>query len=160
MLPNSSVIKDNISIAGIEVEKLFETINSRIEFLIDKDHTIGHSYFLKLKDNQTIESLALIFKNEIIPLLTEYFFGDFEKIQLVLGQNKDWKSKSDSKFFNIKPSQQKELFGKEEAVEGYDEKIMFELNDDLLGLKKDGSIKGNAEKLVQLFKSVYTQKSN
>ncbi len=51
MLPNSGVVKNNISIAGIEVEKLFESINSRIEFLIDKDHTIGHSYFLKIKDN-------------------------------------------------------------------------------------------------------------
>ena len=61
MLPNSTVVKDNISIEGIEVEKLFETINSRIEFLIDKDHTIGHSYFLKIKENQTIEALALIF---------------------------------------------------------------------------------------------------
>lgn len=161
MLPNSGVVKNNISIAGIEVEKLFESINSRIEFLIDKDHTIGHSYFLKIKDNQTVESLALIFKNEIIPLLTEYFYGDFEKIQLVLGENKDWKSKSDSKFFfNRKPSQQKALFGKEEAVEGYDEKIIFELNDDLLGLKENGNIKGKTEDLVKLFKSVYTPKSN
>ena len=161
MLPNSSVVKNNISIAGIEVEKLFESINSRIEFLIDKDHTIGHSYFLKIKDNQTVESLASIFKNEIIPLLTEYFYGDFEKIQLVLGENKDWKSKSDSKFFfNRKPSQQKALFGKEEAVEGYDEKIIFELNDDLLGLKENGNIKGKTEDLVKLFKSVYTPKSN
>lgn len=160
MLPNSTVVKDNISIEGIEVEKLFETINSRIEFLINKDHTIGHSYFLKIKENQTIEALALIFKNEIIPLLTEYFYGDFEKIQLVLGENKDWKSKSDNKFFNKKTSQQKSLFGKDEAVEGYDEKIIFELNDDLLGLKEDGTIKGKSEDLITLFKSVYTKKSN
>ncbi|MDA9325806.1 AAA family ATPase [bacterium] len=160
MLPNSTVVKDNISIEGIRVEKLFETINSRIEFLIDKDHTIGHSYFLKIKENQTIEALALIFKNEIIPLLTEYFYGDFEKIQLVLGENKDWKSKSDNKFFNKKTSQQKSLFGKDEAVEGYDEKIIFELNDDLLGLKEDGTIKGKSEDLITLFKSVYTKKSN
>lgn len=160
MLPNTSVVKDNISIPGIEIAKLFETINSRIEFLIDKDHTIGHSYFLKLKDNQTVEALALVFKNEIIPLLTEYFYGDFEKIQLVLGDNKDWKSKSDSKFFSIKPSQQKSLFGKDEAVDGYDEKEIFELNDTLLGLNEDGSIKGKSEDLIKLFKSVYTQKSN
>jgi hypothetical protein len=160
MLPKSSVIKDKISIEGLEVEKLFETINSRIEFLIDKDHTIGHSYFLKIKDNQTIEALALIFKNEIIPLLNEYFYGDFEKIQLVLGENKDWKSKSVNNFFNKKPSQQKNLFGKDETVEGYDEKIIFELNDDLLGLKEDGNIKGKSEDLIKLFKSVYTKKSN
>ena len=158
MLPNSSVIKAKISIPGVEVDKLLETINSRIEFLIDKDHTIGHSYLLKIKDNQTIEALASIFKNEIIPLLIEYFYGDFEKIQLVLGDNKDWK-KGDYKFFSKKASQQKALFGKEEAVEGYDEKIMLELNDDLLGQNKDGTFKGNSDQLVQLFKSVYTQES-
>lgn len=158
MLPNSKVIEENISIENIDVKLLFETINSRVEFLIDKDHTIGHSYFLKIKDNQTIEALASIFKNEIIPLLIEYFYGDFEKIQLVMGDNKDWK-KGDNKFFSIKASQQKSLFGKEEAVEGYDEKIIFELNDDLLGQNKDGSFKGNSDQLAQLFKSVYTQES-
>jgi hypothetical protein len=159
MLPKSSVIKDKISIAGIEVANLFETINSRIEFLIDKDHTIGHSYFLKIKDNQTIEALALIFKNEIIPLLNEYFYGDFEKIQLVLGDNR--KSKSDiHKFIKIKESTQKELFGRDDAVEGYDEKKIYELNDDLFGLGKDGSIKGGTDDLVKLFQSVYTPISN
>ena len=160
MLPDLRVIKDRISIEGIEIEKLFKTINSRIEFLIDKDHMIGHSYFLKIENNQTIEGLSLIFKNEIIPLLTEYFYGDFKKIQLVLGENKHWKSENGSKFFNEKPSQQKSLFGKEEAVEGYDEKIIFELNDDLFGLNKNGDLKGSTDQLVQLFKSVYTQKSN
>jgi len=160
MLPNSEVVGQMITIDEIDIKLLFDTINSRIEFLIDKDHTIGHSYFLKIKDHQTIEALALIFKNEIIPLLTEYFYGDFEKIQLVLGENKDWKSKNDSKFFNKKPSQQKSLFGKDEAVEGYDEKIIFELNNDLLGLKENGNIKGKSEDLIKLFKSVYTQKSN
>ena len=158
MLPNSKVIEENISIENIDVKLLFETINSRVEYLIDKDHTIGHSYFIKIKDNQTIEALASIFKNEIIPLLIEYFYGDFEKIQLVLGDNKDWK-KGDNKFFSKKASQQKSLFGKEDVVEGYDEKIIFELNDDLLGQNKDGSFKGNSDKLVHLFKSVYTQES-
>ena len=159
MLPKSSVIEDKISISDIEVKKLFETINSRIEFLIDKDHTIGHSYFLKIKDNQTIEALALIFKNEIIPLLTEYFYGDFEKIQLVLGDNR--KSKRDNnRFFKIKESEQNKLFGKDDAVEGYDEKIIYELNDDLLGLNEDGTIKGETKELVQLFESVYTPKLN
>ena len=162
MLPKSSVLeKEGVKeIDGIDLVKLFDKMNERIEFLIDKDHTIGHSYFLKIKDNQTVKGLALIFKNEIIPLLTEYFYGEFKKIRLVLGENKDWKSKSESNFFNKKPSQQKSLFGKDEAVEGYDEKIIFELNDDLLGLKEDGGIKGKSEDLIKLFKSVYTKKSN
>lgn len=158
MLPKSSVIKNKISITGIEVDKLFETINSRIEFLIDKDHTIGHSYFLKIKDNPSIEALALTFINEIIPLLTEYFYGDFEKIQLVLGDNRKSKIEN-NRFFKIKETQQKVLFGKDDAVEGYDEKIMFELNDDLLGLNEDGTIKGSTDQLLQLFKSVYPENS-
>ena len=150
MLPKSSVIKNKISITGIEVDKLFETINSRIEFLIDKDHTIGHSYFLKIKDNPSIEALALTFINEIIPLLTEYFYGDFEKIQLVLGDNRKSKIEN-NRFFKIKETQQKVLFGKDDAVEGYDEKIMFELNDDLLGLNEDGTIKGSTDQLLATF---------
>ena len=158
MLPSSDVVDKLIKIEGIDIKLLFETINSRIEFLIDKDHMIGHSYFLKIKENPSIQALALIFKKEIIPLLTEYFYGDFEKIQLVLGDNKEWKSKSENKFFNIKMSQQKKLFGKDEVVDGYDEKIIYELNEDLFG-QEDEKINGKSEELIKLFKSVYSQQS-
>lgn len=159
MLPNSEIVGQKVSIPNIDLKLLFETINNRIEFLIDKDHTIGHSYFLKIRDNQSIEGLALIFKNEIIPLLTEYFYGDFEKVQLVLGDNKDWKSDDDIKFFIKKPSQQKKLFGKDELVEGFDEKLIFELNDEIFGLNINGTLKGKTDDLVKLFRSVYTPKS-
>lgn len=67
---------------GIDLILLLDTINNRIEKLIDKDHKIGHAYFLKVHDQQT---LLHAFENEIIPLLEEYFFGDFGKIGLVLG---------------------------------------------------------------------------
>lgn len=66
----------------IDLEKLLLKINNRIEKLIDKDHQIGHSYLLKVNSE---DSLKLSFKNEIIPLLEEYFFGDYGKIGLVLG---------------------------------------------------------------------------
>lgn len=74
--------KNGGKIDGIDLENLLNTINTRIEKLIDKDHKIGHSYFLKV-DNK--EKLVYAFKNEIIPLLEEYFFGDYGKIGLVLG---------------------------------------------------------------------------
>jgi 5-methylcytosine-specific restriction protein B len=151
MPPKASVLTENkISVEGIEIEQLFEIINKRIEFLIDKDHAIGHSYFLKdyFKKNRTIENLALIFKKEIIPLLMEYFYGDFEKIQLVLGENKDWKPANHERFIKKKPALQKSLFGKAEVVEGYDEKTLYEMTD-LLDLDQDS--------LVRLFKSVYTK---
>jgi 5-methylcytosine-specific restriction endonuclease McrBC GTP-binding regulatory subunit McrB len=76
--------KVNGVVDGIDLETLLTTINTRIEKLIDKDHRIGHSYFLKVNDSA---SLLHSFKNEIIPLLEEYFFGDFGKIGLVLGSS-------------------------------------------------------------------------
>lgn len=76
--------KNSGMVDGIDLENLLNTINTRIEKLIDKDHKIGHSYFLKV-DNK--EKLVHAFKNEIIPLLEEYFFGDYGKIGLVLGSS-------------------------------------------------------------------------
>lgn len=76
--------KVNGIVNGIDLQKVLETINDRIEKLIDKDHKIGHSYFLKV-DNK--ESLINCFENEVIPLLEEYFFGDYGKIGLVLGDS-------------------------------------------------------------------------
>jgi hypothetical protein len=66
----------------IDLESLLIKINTRLEKLIDKDHKIGHSYLLKVNSE---ESLKSSFRNEIIPLLEEYFFGDYGKIGLVLG---------------------------------------------------------------------------
>lgn len=66
----------------INLISILRNINERIEFLIDKDHQIGHSFLIKAK---TFDDLKLIFKDNIIPLLEEYFFGDFGKIGLVLG---------------------------------------------------------------------------
>jgi len=71
-------------VGEIDLETLLNTINTRIEKLIDKDHRIGHSYFLKVNSK---EKLAHTFRNEIIPLLEEYFFGDYGKIGLVLGSS-------------------------------------------------------------------------
>lgn len=53
---------------------MLEIINQRIECLYDREHTIGHAYFMPLKENPTIKVLASIFENKIIPLLQEYFY--------------------------------------------------------------------------------------
>lgn len=62
-------------------------INTRIEYLFDREHTIGHAFFKKLFYDASLETLADIFEKNIIPLLQEYFYEDYEKIQLVLGDN-------------------------------------------------------------------------
>ena len=86
MKPDSStLVKNEIKCEDIELGKLLDTMNLRIEKLLDKDHAIGHSYFLKLKGDASIENLQCIFKDNILPLLQEYFYGDFGKIGLILG---------------------------------------------------------------------------
>lgn len=67
---------------NIDLGKLLEQLNLRIEYLLDKDHLIGHSYFVKVS---SIENLKNVFYNEIIPLLEEYFYGDYTKLKKVLG---------------------------------------------------------------------------
>ena len=82
----------------IDLESLLIKINTRLEKLIDKDHKIGHSYLLKVNSEETLKSS---FRNEIIPLLEEYFFGDYGKIGLVLGSSFVEKVNHDFDFANF-----------------------------------------------------------
>lgn len=68
---------------GINLMLLLQKINKRLLLILNKDHQIGHSYFLSV---YSIEDLKKAFQNKIIPLLQEYFFGDYSKIGLVLGK--------------------------------------------------------------------------
>lgn len=72
---------------SINIADLLDIMNKRIECLFDREHTIGHAFFTKLRDNPSIENLSMIFKKSIVPLLQEYFYDDYEKIRLVLGDN-------------------------------------------------------------------------
>ena len=85
MQPDPEILSDEKyeKYKDVDLSKLLETINQRIEVLIDKDHQIGHSYFIGIQD---LEDLRRTFKDKIIPLLEEYFYGDFGKIGLVLGE--------------------------------------------------------------------------
>ena len=79
-----SLKSTNGKLDDIDVVKILKTINNRIEKLIDKDHKIGHSYFLNISSKQ---DLIDTFRDKVIPLLEEYFFGDFGKISLLLGSS-------------------------------------------------------------------------
>lgn len=76
------------TIDGVDLEKLLATMNERIEGLIDRDHTIGHAYFMNIDAAKGIEALALLFERKILPLLEEYFFEDWGRIAKVLGDSK------------------------------------------------------------------------
>lgn len=76
----------NFEIEGVRVDALLATINRRIEKLRDRDHALGHAYFMSLKDaDATLDDLKAVFRDSILPLLQEYFFGDFGRIGLILG---------------------------------------------------------------------------
>lgn len=95
---------EKITYDGFNLKEVLETINWRIEALLDRDHTIGHSYFIILESGDK-KGLSNVFKNNIIPLLQEYFYNDYEKIALVLGsgfvQEKVAKKNIFPKFANI-----------------------------------------------------------
>lgn len=80
MMPQHEILPEDLD--GINVRKLLEILNKRIEYLFDRDHTIGHSYFISAKSSN---DLIKIMKNKVIPLLQEYFYEDWEKIELILG---------------------------------------------------------------------------
>lgn len=87
MMPKPELFKDDIE--GISIKQLLETINNRIHYLYDREHTIGHAYFKDLfkKENQNIQTLRKILKKNIFPLLQEYFYDDYDKIAQILGDS-------------------------------------------------------------------------
>ena len=110
----------------IDFTAMLKTINERIEYLYDRDHAIGHAYFMSLKDSADISELASIFKNKILPLLQEYFYDDWEKIRLVLGDNQ----KQDDKTQFVKVKEEKklsDLFGGE--IDDIGDKVLYEINE-------------------------------
>ena len=110
----------------IDFTTMLKTINERIEYLYDRDHTIGHAYFLPLKGGADISELASIFKNKILPLLQEYFYDDWEKIRLVLGDNQ----KQDDKTQFVKVKEEKklsDLFGGE--IDDIGDKVLYVINE-------------------------------
>ncbi|WP_051524876.1 AAA family ATPase [Exiguobacterium undae] len=82
-LPDENKL-ENCTIGKINLKNMLKVMNQRIEVLYDREHTIGHAYFMDLQDNTSIDQLKRIFENKIIPLLQEYFYEDFGKIQLIL----------------------------------------------------------------------------
>ena len=93
MMPNPEILSDlkaDKIVKGdleLDVAKMLKVINQRIEYLFDREHTIGHAFFTVLKENSSIDTLASIFKKSVIPLLQEYFYEDYSKIRMVLGDN-------------------------------------------------------------------------
>ncbi|MBQ8731499.1 MAG: AAA family ATPase [Oscillospiraceae bacterium] len=123
MMPDSEVLK-GISVEDISISEMLSRMNKRIAVLYDREHTVGHAYFIPLRDNPTVEQLAEIFENAIVPLLQEYFYEDYEKIRLVLGDNN--KENKDEQFIIATETDYEELFGSTDV--GFDDSVTYEIN--------------------------------
>lgn len=74
------MILTQMMLMALILVRLFDTINSRIELLLDANHMLGHAYFMKVRNSQDI---ADVIAYKVVPLLEEYFFDDPQKIQLI-----------------------------------------------------------------------------
>lgn len=79
LLPDYNEIKNSE-----KAKSILKAINARIRCLLDKDHQIGHSYFIEAKNDLDIFN---VLKDSVIPLLEEYFYNDAQKIRQILNEN-------------------------------------------------------------------------
>ncbi len=131
MMPDEEILKDIVIEAegiSLNIGKMLLAINRRVEFLYDREHTLGHAYFLTLRSEPTLEKLAAIFKNKVIPLLQEYFYEDYEKIRMILGDDGKEEAYQFIKKISIRPT---DVFkGRSYDM---DESYVYRINDDAFG---------------------------
>jgi 5-methylcytosine-specific restriction protein B len=128
ILPDPTVLS---VVDGVDLGEVLRMVNERIEYLYDRDHLIGHAYLMNI---QSHTELCDAFSDRIIPLLQEYFYNDWRKIQFVLGDNPAWGKAPDQKLIWVKkqyrPALTKEIFGEE--PDDLTEVVTFEINPHLL----------------------------
>lgn len=100
---------EGIEIAGVDLAQLLSVMNARIEALLDREHRLGHAYFLNLQAADDIHQLKELFSRRIVPLLKEYFFDDWRRIRLVLNDQR--KSNPQDQFIIEGPLDTETLFG-------------------------------------------------
>jgi len=125
MMPDLSLLS-GAKVKGIELESLLEKLNNRIEALYDREHTLGHAFFMPVKnaldagdEEAAFKQLKIAFQKKIIPLLQEYFFDDWNKIRLVLADNQ---KQDDSLQFVIEKTDDLDtLFGNNHGLRRHDQ---------------------------------------
>jgi 5-methylcytosine-specific restriction enzyme B len=127
VMPQAAVLKEQLDV-------LLSAINKRIEALYDRDHMIGHAYFTPLlgiiDEEKRFSALQTIFKQKIIPLLEEYFFEDWQKIRLVLGDNQ--KTDQATCFISVNDDQTSDLevlFGSDHGLDEFSTKTRYAINE-------------------------------
>ena len=94
----------------INVSEILKAINERIEYIYDREHTIGHSYFMPLIKTPTKDKLDEIFRVNIIPLLAEYFYGDWGDIVEILNDDKGYFIEEKKLTYKTKTDRQNKVY--------------------------------------------------
>lgn len=112
--PDVSVLPKE-PVDGIDLRRLLQAINERIEYLYDRDHTIGHAYFIGVKSLAELEG---VFRRKVIPLLQEYFYENWSKVRAVLND-------TDGAFIEVQNNVPR---GLESVVDGFDPRPRYRVN--------------------------------
>lgn len=124
-MPPDPAVLAGIVVEGIKINRLLEIMNQRIEALLDREHCLGHAYFMPLDKDPSIDCLARIFEQQILPLLKEYFFEDWERIGWVLN---DHRKSEVNRFVLRAKADVASLFG--DDFEGRVQEKIWEINKD------------------------------
>ena len=119
IMPDWNLLPENV--AGVNLQKMLRVMNQRIQFLVDREHQIGHAWLMNVTDMQSLRSA---FRRKIIPLLQEYFYDDYSKIRKVLNDDAKENQHNDDLVFIQRLNPPAGLSVDEEDIERY------ELNDD------------------------------
>ncbi len=81
LAPDPSLLPESVD--AVPLRKVLGIVNDRIEYLIDREHRIGHAFFIACRSRADVDAAM---RNKVIPLLQEYFFEDWGRVAAVLGE--------------------------------------------------------------------------
>ena len=105
---------------SINLQQLLETMNRRIRSLLDREHMIGHSYFMDIK---VFAQLRRVLARKILPLLQEYFYEDWSRIQLVL-RDRIGEDRNPPQIIRDEPMEEMQVLGFDH--DDYEDKVEYE----------------------------------